>query len=128
MPRRPIRRPAAALLLVASLGFAACGGGDDNSDSGAASDSGASESGGGPAAATIDLKAQTFEPAEATIKVGDTVEWKWEGGVQHNVKGDGFKSELQSKGEFTHTFDEAGTFEFNCDVHPATMKGSITVS
>ena len=123
MPSRSFRRTAAALLLIASLGLAACGGGDDDSDSGVASDSG-----GGTAAATIDLKAQTFEPAEATVKVGDTVEWKWEGGVQHNVKGDGFKSELQSKGKFTHTFDEAGTFEFSCDVHPATMKGSITVS
>lgn len=128
MLSRSFRRPAAALFLVASLGFAACGGGDDNAESSATSDSGASDSGGGTAAATIDLKAQTFEPAEATIKVGDTVEWKWEGGVQHNVKGDGFKSKLQSKGEFTHTFDEAGTFAFSCDVHPATMKGSITVS
>ncbi len=123
---RSFRRPAAILLLAASLGLAACGGGDDES-SDAGSDSGAASDSGGTAAATIDLKAQTFEPADATIKVGETVEWKWEGGVQHNVKGDDFKSELQNKGEFTHTFDEAGTFAYACDVHPATMKGTITV-
>ena len=42
------------------------------------------------------------------MKVGETVRWKWGGGVQHDVEGDGFKSKLQSKGQFDHTFDEAG--------------------
>lgn len=64
-----------------------------------------------------------------SIKVGDRVVWKWAGGVQHNVNGGGdFKSELQKSGEFAHTFDTAGTYEYVCDVHLTTMKGTVEVA
>ena len=120
-------RSLAALLLALSLslGFAACGGGDDNDDPEPGAIGQADD--GKPAAATIELKATTFEPADASVEVGDSVRWKWDGGVQHDVEGDGFKSKVQSKGSFDHTFDEAGTFEYKCNVHPTTMKGTITV-
>lgn len=76
----------------------------------------------------MSLEPTTFEPAKVTIQVGERVVWKWKGGVQHDVHGgDEFKSKLQSKGEFTHTFDKAGTFEYLCDVHPTTMKGTVEV-
>ena len=110
-----------AALLVASVAlFAACGG-DDGGDE---DTSGAS---GSAAAVTIDLGPTTFEPAEATVAAGETVLWKWGGGVQHDVEGEGFKSEVQKEGTFSHTFDEAGTFEYHCNVHPTTMKGTISV-
>lgn len=79
--------------------------------------------------ATVMLNPTTFEPDEVSVKVGDRVLWKWAGGVQHNVNGgDEFKSELQADGEFAHTFDKAGTFEYVCDVHPTTMKGTVEVA
>ena len=115
------RRPLAALLLAATLGLSAACSDPDGGGSSAPDD-------GPPADATIDLKPTTFEPSEVTVKVGETVAWKWGGGVQHDVEGDGFKSKIQSKGEFRHTFDEAGSFDFVCNVHPTTMKGTITVS
>ena len=115
------RRLLASLLLVASLGLAACSDPDDGGGGGGPADNGP------PADATVELKPTTFEPAEVTVKVGETVAWKWGGGVQHDVEGDGFKSKIQSKGEFRHTFEEAGSFEFVCNVHPTTMKGSVTV-
>ena len=107
----------AALLLLGAVSLAACGGDGDEvpRDRGSA------------AAATIDLGPTTFEPAEASVSVGDTVVWKWAGGVQHDVEGEGFKSEIQKEGSFSHTFEEAGTFEYHCNVHPTTMKGTITV-
>ena len=116
------RRLLASLLLVASLGLAACSDSDEPTP-GAVGDGDT----GAPADATVDLKPTTFEPDEVTVKVGETVAWKWGGGVQHDVEGDGFKSKIQSKGEFRHTFDEAGTFEYTCNVHPTTMKGTVTV-
>lgn len=130
MMRPRLRRPFACLLLVVALASGACGGGDDAGD--ARDDSGGSEDHGGghedgEAAATVKLKPAVFEPNKTTIKVGESVKWEWEGGVQHNVNGDGFKSELQKKGTFSHTFDEAGTFAYKCDVHPTTMKGTVVV-
>lgn len=75
------------------------------------------------------MEPTTFEPDEVSIKAGDRVVWKWAGGVQHNVNGgDEFKSDLKSKGEFAHTFDTAGTYEYLCDVHPTTMKGTVEVT
>jgi plastocyanin len=78
-------------------------------------------------AATILLQPATFKPEEVTIKPGETVRWRWAGGVQHDVVGEGFESKLQSKGTFDHTFDTAGSYPFKCQVHPTTMKGTITV-
>jgi len=112
------RRLFAAALLAASLGLAACSDSDGEPGAGAA---------GPPADATVDLKPTTFEPADVTVKVGETVAWKWGSGVQHDVEGDGFKSKIQSKGEFRHTFDEAGSFDYTCNVHPTTMNGTVTV-
>ena len=123
---RRFPRPA-TLLLAASLalGLGACGDGDDSGDPEPGAIGQADD--GKPAAATVALKPTTFEPAEVTVKVGDSVRWKWEGGVQHDVEGEGFKSKVQSKGAFDHTFDEAGTFDYKCNVHPTTMKGTVTV-
>jgi plastocyanin len=109
----------AALLLAGAALFAGCGS-DDSEEGDTAGDRGS-------AAATIDLGPTTFEPAEATVAVGETVLWKWGGGVQHDVDGEGFKSEVQKEGTFSHTFREAGTFEYHCNIHPTTMKGTITV-
>jgi plastocyanin len=113
------RRLLAVALLLSSFALAACSDSDGGSGDGAPA--------GPPADATVELKPTTFEPDEVTIKVGETVAWKWGGGVQHDVEGDGFKSKLQSKGEYRHSFDEAGTFEFKCNVHPTTMTGNVTV-
>ena len=114
------RRLLAVALLATSFTLAACSDSDGTGD-------GDGASAGPPADATVDLKPTTFEPDEVTVKVGETVAWKWGGGVQHDVVGEGFKSKLQSKGEFRHTFDEAGTFDYKCEVHPTTMTGKVTV-
>ena len=45
-----------------------------------------------------------------TIEEGDTVTWVWDdGGLSHDISGDGFKSEVQTEGSFSHTFEDAGT-------------------
>ena len=113
------RRLLAVTIVALSFVLAACSDSDGGPSDGAPA--------GPPADATIQLKPTTFEPAEVTVKVGETVAWKWGSGVQHDVEGDGFKSKIQSKGEFRHTFDEAGTFDFKCNVHPTTMTGKVTV-
>jgi plastocyanin len=123
---RSTRRSFAALLLLAGVLAGACGGGDDHDHAEDHPGSSGAATPGAPAAATVQLEAVQFEPAKLRVKVGETVQWVWGGGVQHDVAGGSFKSPVKSKGTFSHTFTEAGTFPYKCDVHP-TMKGTVTV-
>lgn len=111
---RQYRLGAAALAI--GLLLAACGGGDGDGASGS------------DAAVTVKLEPTTFKPEDVKIAVGETVRWVWGGGVQHDVKGPDFESGVQTKGNFEHTFDAAGSFEVICTVHPTTMKATIEVS
>jgi plastocyanin len=71
-----------------------------------------------------------FNPAEITIKAGDTVTWTNEDSAGHDVTGDAFKSGaaggIGNGDTFEHTFDEAGTFDYVCTVHPG-MEGTVKV-
>jgi plastocyanin len=73
------------------------------------------------------MQGLAFEPDSVTIAVGGTVTWRWPGGpVPHDVVGDGFGTELQTDGEYSHTFTEAGTYPYVCSIH-ATMTGVVEV-
>jgi predicted secreted protein with PEFG-CTERM motif len=78
---------------------------------------------------------ECFIPSTVTIGVGETVTWSNDDTAAHTVTGgnaaDGpsgvFDSSLFMAGtEFSHTFDEAGTFEYFCMVHP-WMVGNVIV-
>jgi plastocyanin len=79
------------------------------------------------ATSTISVQDNMFEPAAAEVAAGDTVTWNWEGDTDHNVVGDGFESDVQREGSFTHQFDEPGTYEYRCTLHGG-MTGSIVVT
>jgi plastocyanin len=83
---------------------------------------------GPPPAATVVLKGIAFNPKSVSIKTGDTVEWTWDdGAIAHNVVGPDFKSPVQSKGTFRHTFTAAGTVSYQCTLHPG-MTGTVAVT
>jgi plastocyanin len=70
-----------------------------------------------------------YSPKTLTISVGDTVTWVFaDRGMAHNVVADdnSFRSQLMETGQFTHTFDTAGTFTYHCTPHP-DMTASIVV-
>jgi plastocyanin len=70
-----------------------------------------------------------FEPADLTVRQGETVLWAFGGLLPHTVTAaDGsFASEMLKPGStFEHTFDTLGTFSYACTLHPA-MVGTITV-
>lgn len=77
-----------------------------------------------------------YLPASVTINVGDTVEWKNVDTAAHTVTSgspaDGpsgaFDSSLiMGSASFTHTFDEAGNYDYFCMVHP-WMVGNVQVN
>ena len=77
-----------------------------------------------------------FSPADITINVGDTVHWMNVDTSAHTVTGgspaDGpsgvFDSSLvMADATYAFTFDEAGSYDYFCMVHP-WMTGTITVN
>ena len=71
-----------------------------------------------------------FQPAEVTVSTGDTVTWTNNDSVGHDVTADSFSSgdpgAIEGGDTFEHTFDEAGTFDYVCTVHPG-MEGTVVV-
>jgi plastocyanin len=75
-----------------------------------------------------------FHPDAVNIKVGQSVTWKWEDAAietQHNVTSIGaarFKSsKTQLRGTYTVRFNKAGTYRFECTIHPLSMQGKVIV-
>jgi plastocyanin len=77
---------------------------------------------GGAKAATItvNINRSSFSPSTITINVGDTVTWKNTDTVVHTATSStalwdsGF---LAAGATFSHTFTEAGTFNYTCTIH-----------
>ncbi len=70
-----------------------------------------------------------YSPADLTINAGTTITWTNNDGAVHDAteRDRSWNTELLSKGEAGEiTFDEAGTFEYFCTIHP-WMEASITV-
>jgi plastocyanin len=76
----------------------------------------------------------TFSPTSRTIAVGDSVRFAWQGttSVPHNVTftGTGSPANIpdRTSGNVSRTFAAAGTINFQCTNHPATMNGTVTVN
>ena len=79
---------------------------------------------------------ECWTPASVTINAGDTVEWTNSDTAAHTVTGglpaDGpsgvFDSSLFMAGAtFSHTFEEAGSYDYFCMVHP-WMVGNVQVN
>jgi amicyanin len=84
-------------------------------------------------AASADAKVQIsqmrFNPPNLTIKAGDTVTWTQADGMPHTVTsrdGDLASPTLYQNSQFSFTFDEPGTYDYICSLHP-NMTGRITV-
>jgi plastocyanin len=67
-----------------------------------------------------------FEAPVIEVAPGTAVTWTWHGSNPHNVVGDGWSSDPQTSGTFSHTFETAGTFDYVCQVHDG-MAGRVVV-
>jgi plastocyanin len=73
----------------------------------------------------------SFEPATVEIDAGTAVRWVNSGGLPHTVTSTSgpmdFDEPLPDGGTVILTFDEPGTYEYACTIHPG-MTGTIVVS
>ena len=72
-----------------------------------------------------------FDPRTKAIARGDTVEWTNSMGMEHTVTSDDGSSfdskEIEPGKTFSHTFNDAGSFPYHCEIH-GFMKGTIAVA
>lgn len=131
--RRRIVAVAAILLPVA---LSACG--SDGADSSTAAPRPDRASG-----AEVRLKLIAFKPSALRVNADAAVTWIQSDPGSHTVtsgtvtpgssgvtvEADGrFASgELTTGERFRFTFDEPGTYPYYCEIHPATMRGAVTV-
>jgi plastocyanin/type 1 glutamine amidotransferase len=88
-------------------------------------------------AATVSVTgtATSWSPSAVTVTTGDTVRWSFEGAtLPHNVHGTSanWSPPLQSpigtgQAAVDYTFTAPGVYTFLCDVHGASMSGTVTV-
>lgn len=75
----------------------------------------------------VAVKDNSFAPNSIEIPPDTTVTWTWVGKNDHNVYGDGLESPVQNEGTYAYTFDESGTYDYECTLHPG-MKGRVIVT
>jgi len=117
---RFVRLLALAAIVAAALTGCAAEDGDTNGED-------AAGDGPAPMEATVQMQGSAFRPDTVAVALGGTVTWTNDDGVTHTVTGDGFDSGNLAPGDtFSQTFDEAGTYEYECTIH-AGMRGTVTV-
>lgn len=106
------------VVLAAAVLVAACGG-KGNRDAEAVA----------PPSDTISMKDSEFRPNHATVPIGTTVTYRNDDQYPHDVAftGGPKSSALDGGGTYQRTFDEAGTFDYECTIHPG-MVGRVTVT
>ena len=78
---------------------------------------------------TVLIKGFAFDPVTLTVAKGTTVTWMNMDSASHTVVATGmtFRSGNLNNGQsFAHTFNETGTFEYKCGIHPS-MSGKVKV-
>ncbi len=80
-------------------------------------------------AVTVRAYDNAYDMPEVDITEGEAVRWVFEGQNEHDVVAQdaSFVSELMRQGSFTHVFNEAGSYEYDCSIH-AEMKGVVNVA
>ena len=81
------------------------------------------------ATSSVSMVDSAFEPASKTVAVGDTVKWRNDGELPHEVSSSAFSSgNVDPDKSWSWTATKAGTFSYVCRYHESSgMKGTLTV-
>ena len=120
-----LRKAAVLAVLLAGPALTAfgCGGGGDGAP--------APNATAAPAAVEVGIADFLFEPDGVVVAAGGEVTWRNDDSASHTATEDsdppGFDTGILKKGdEDTVTFDDPGTYEYICVLHPF-MRGTVTV-
>jgi plastocyanin len=81
-----------------------------------------------PTTVDVEIFASTFSPSVTNVVNGTTVRWTNKDSATYVITGKGFKSpELKKRDTWGYTFNNTGTFEYNCSIHPSMPHGTIIV-
>jgi amicyanin len=72
----------------------------------------------------------SFAPTPLSVKVGTTVTWVNHDDIPHSIVCPKLKvksSPMDTNDTFAHTFEQAGTYDYICGLHPF-MHGQIVVN
>jgi len=73
----------------------------------------------------VEIRDYKYIPESLNVNVGQTVRWTNYDSVLHDVVGSGIESEYLRQGEtFTYTFEQEGTYDYICTIHP-WMEGEV---
>lgn len=76
--------------------------------------------------ASVTIQNFAFSPATVTIAKGGTVTWTNKDSTTHTVTFADGSSDLAGGATFSKTFNDAGTFDYHCSIHPS-MTGKVVV-
>jgi len=85
-----------------------------------------------PTPVSVDIKSSTFVPGTVGISKGTTVTWTNDDGVRHTVtsvpQGTFDSGPIDPGKTYSYTFNQAGTFEYSCTIHPSIPHGNVVVT
>jgi plastocyanin len=121
------------LLIVSAmvaLLAAACGGDDGEATNGGGTGGGGDGGGGG--AVTLTAANFAFQPESLTAAVGDSIEFTNEDDAKHNITAEDAGLDEDVDAASSTTVDladvEPGSYDFFCEYHPDSMKGTLEVT
>jgi plastocyanin len=81
-----------------------------------------------PTTVDVEIFASAFNPLTLNIVNGTTVRWTNKDSAAYVITGKGFKSpELNKRDNWSYTFNDTGTFEYNSSNHPTMPHGTMIV-
>ena len=115
---------------MVALLAAACGGDDGESTNGGGTGGGGEGGGGG--AVTLTAANFAFQPESLTAAVGDSIEFTNEDDAKHNITAEDAGLDEDVDAASSTTVDladvEPGSYDFFCEYHPDSMKGTLEVT
>lgn len=115
---------------MVALLAAACGGddGEATNDGG----TGGGGDGGGGGSVTLTAANFAFQPEALTAAVGDSIEFTNEDDAKHNITAEdaGLDEDVDAGSSTTVDLAEVepGSYDFFCEYHPDSMKGTLEVT